>query len=444
MRLEKRDKAISKTISYAFSSGSDYWEPYPDLHYGISYANIGKKAVLLELINNTEEFLHRRFMMATRTRFEMAWEQALTINELLSLKDAINKSYMHNKNFKLLIPLHFNLTLIKAPSSVNKIIRNLLEAENILRRYLIATEPFIESTTWVYLEKLFLGYDKNLFNERLTLQLQRYPFLSEIYPKARKAMYNYTVDLPIASMILSPQKPKLMVPLTLQESFKSFNRQRAKKIEYRFSKFCTEFGKIEITSKQKFVQLTEELNWHYLNDDDIFDIVMSTYQDKIQQIMTSSPDIKYIFVPINNPITMVIDKSLSFEDAKLQLLNRMGKKENDMQSGIFLANTLFTGTSSIHLVESLDRKTKKVEFHPNISREMQLKFISTAIMVYFKNFLIYGFQYCPLSKFFKECDNCLLSNINDPEFLNRTETKLQCPACHFLKEINNQIIINQQ
>lgn len=449
MRPEEKDSKpniASYLIAYCFSNGTDFWAPYPDLHYGISLSNFGnlkdQDTLFLENVTNIEEFLHRRFMVATRTRFEMSWEETLSLCELLSLANETEKTSRKNERFQLLVPIQHNLNASRTPNTIKTKVKHLMDADDLLKSYVSVTAPFIESSTLVYLEKLFGEINKPFFRKRLERQFKRYPFLGKIYPLMKKAMNNYSTEIPLASIVLSPTLPRSPPPLTLQASFKQYSIEYARQIEHRFNRLVRKLAKVSVSSEEEFSSLIEDLGFDYLNGDDILNWLIPSYQNAIDTL--SSTFEEYIFAPINTPLNLAMDKLLKFEKAKEDILTDMGKKKEDMQSGIFLANTLYAGTSSIQMLENSNHTIRDLDFNPGASVELRKEITQVAIMMFFlRVFVLNGIKDCPFSGHFEECRKCILRDRIMKEFRNKIEINSACPAYRILDGMNVKFVGTQ-
>jgi len=428
-------------MAYYFSNGTDFWAPYPDLHYGITLSNFGKnknrKIQYLENVTNIEEFLHRRLMIATKTRFEIAWEETLSLCELSILLKEVK-----NKDSQLLVPIQCNLNVSQIPNAIKNKIKNLIKADKLLKTYIHATAPFIESSTLVYLEKLFSEIKKPLFKKRLQRQFNSYAFLEKIYPIVKMAMNNYSIEIPLASIVLSTRLPRYKPSLTLQESLKHFSMKNARQIQHRFNRLIHRLAKVSVSSETEFSRLVEDLGFEYLNADDIFGWLIPSYQNAIDTL--SSTFEEYIFAPINTPLNLALDKILEFEKTKENVLKEMDKKKEDMQSGIFLADTLYAGTSSIQLLENSDHTIRNLGFNPGVSIELRKEITQAAIMMFFlRVFVLNEIRDCPFSGHFEECRKCILRDRIMKEFRSKIEINSVCPAHKMLNEMNIKIVSSQ-
>ena len=130
-----------------------------------------------------------------------------------------------------------------------------------------------------------------------------------------------------------------------------------------------------------------------------------------------------------------------FEQTKEDLLAKMGKTETDLPSGIFLANTLYSGTSSIHLLENLDHTVMKTNFHPQVDSNLKEQITKATVMMFFlRTFLINGFSICPMSGFLKECESCLLFDPKKSKFQDKLLMKTTCPAYELLDGLRVKIV----
>jgi hypothetical protein len=433
-RKDSQPCTYDQVIAYRFSDGTDFWAPYPDLHYGVSLTNFSETndpdILFLENVTMIEEFLHRRLTVATRVRFEMAWEETLSLCELSKLVEEVKSSHT-----RLLIPIKHNLRDRKITSAMKDRIVNLRKAGKLLRLYIRATEPFVEATTLVYLERLFGEINPKLFTSRFEKQFAAYPFLQKTYPLVKKALNNYSIDIPLSSMILSPNHPKASPSISLQTSFKKFNRKRADEIAFRFNKVFDRLARDNISSEKEFRSLNETIGFSYMTADDVFNRLFSDYKQAINTLSATFEE--YIFTPINTPLSLAVEKLQLFEKAKEDVLASMKTKKEDMQSGIFLADTLYAGTSSIQILEDLDHTIRNLEFNPGTKIKARKNIVQAAIMMFFlRVFVLDGVKDCPFSGNFDECEKCILRSRMAKEFRNKIKIDALCPAYEVLYGMN--------
>jgi hypothetical protein len=119
----------------------------------------------------------------------------------------------------------------------------------------------------------------------------------------------------------------------------------------------------------------------------------------------------------------------------------MGKKKEDMQSGVFLADTLYAGTSSIQILENSDHTIRNLGFNPGVSVELRKEISQAAIMMFFlRVFVLNGIKDCPFSGHFEECTKCILRDRIMKEFRNKIETDSACPAYRMLDRMNVKLV----
>jgi hypothetical protein len=306
-------------IKYYFSE-LDYYCPTIDLRRLTAYTDKEKSRenVILEGLIRWEEDTHRLDLLRTVARLSMSWIEMLSNLEFEHFLEEVRRLCKKNDQFELLIPLKLNLKRPNMPPDLKLKLRDILNATEILQTYGKIYERILECFAVRLLEIVAGCYwnsnvptnlpplskaFRKVVNKLLLIKWKKYPYLSILYPKFKKAMQNilFSDFKEVNACFFSPTYSSEFPPITLFDAFRTFNKRSAHLIQLRFERILNKLSKApKLRNEEEFKEFADKNKFSYLSPDD-FSQVYIKYGEcgQILTHLTNRPWlISLVFAPL--------------------------------------------------------------------------------------------------------------------------------------------------
>ena len=331
-------------------------------------------------------------MIATKTRFDMAWEEILSNCEIISILELARRYSRDMNDFRLYVPIIRNLQCSKTPLPLKTRINEIAQASGLLQIYRSQCEPLLESTELWVLER---AYDRIFQNRKISermkaWKMERYPYLREIYPKVGSMINSLSPDaMGLAiQFVLSHASNDYLPGLTLHDTFDSFSRKGAFEIGRRFQK---------LLSKVKPDDSRQRRLLHFLEDCELrIPKEMNEYIVPYEESARVLPKWSHAEPVICSPLREVKSEEDPFFRPQLRDTPR------------FFKDFMYRGEASLTLVRDTEGDLKGCSFRRNLSNDERWDFVNATEITSFKYSLLYGQQSCIFQGLHDDCKKCTL------------------------------------